>query len=126
MAAVVIGMVLGIVGGWCSFNASRRNNDLWFVGAFVCIIVLVIMGLSLAVAHWAAIGEIAEIDEMKRMITEAIPDASELEDVYGEAAKLNRKLASAKKYNALFWADPWIPDSYATQDPIALPIKCVK
>lgn len=64
-------------------------------------------------------GERAEIESVRRDIASA--RAGSDEDVVGQAVELNRRIASAKEYNARWWADIFIPDGWDAIEPIAIP-----
>lgn len=121
---IVLGLVLLVILVFCGYKVRSDKNDQetgWVFFAFLSILVFGICLLTAGIKYIQAEGKIAELNEMRRMIREAGSDAANLEDVYGEAAKLNRKLAKAKRYNKMFVFDPWWPDKYVSQEPIALP-----
>lgn len=121
---IVMAAVLLVILVLCGFGIRSKNNDFEGLSIFVGFVSILVFGICLltaSVQYIQAEGRIAELNEMRRMISEVGPDDANMEDVYGEAAKLNRKLSKAKRYNQMFVLDPWYPDEYVNQNPIALP-----
>lgn len=122
---IVMAAVLLVILGLCVLGIRSENDDLTGIGVLVgavSSIVFAVCLLSAGINYISSAGAIAELDEMRRMISEVGPDDANMEDVYGEAAKLNRQLAKSKRYNQMFVLDPWHPDKYVEQDLIPLSV----
>lgn len=123
---IVMAAVLLVILGLCVYKfRTEKQSDMRGLWVFIGGVFIIIFGaflFSSGVNQLAAEGRIAELDEMRRMISEVGPDNANMEDVYGEAAKLNRKLAKVKRYNQMFIFEPWCPDKYVEQDLIPLSV----
>lgn len=121
---IILTVVTFVLAGLCLYGLLWGDIDsvgFWAISFGVVVGTYAGLLAGAGTRHFLAEGEIAKLNEMRRMVSDVGPNKANMEDVYGEAAKLNLDLAVAKRYNQMFVLDPWIPDKYADQEPIALP-----
>ena len=95
--------------------------DFWnsFWGVIIC--VLVGFGLfALGAAHMNAIGTVAEVEQLRALVTELGQDAR-TEDILGKVADTNMGIMGARKYNKIPIFQFWIPDKIANLELIEIP-----
>jgi hypothetical protein len=82
---------------------------------------LLTYGIGTLVEHMTYPGKAAEIEQLRQDVKRVALDASE--DVYGQAAQMNRIIVSYQAYNKKWWADLAVPDEWDSVRLIEIPEK---
>lgn len=98
---------------------TRRwwDNDLVGIGVVVLGVIGFIMLIGAIAARIDAVGDQAEIEQLRADIQTVGCIASE--DVFGQATQWNQKIASKKSYNRRWWAAWIIPNSWDAVAPLS-------
>lgn len=99
------------------------SDVLWLIkviGIMIVSTILLIGSIALGLAHFSAIGEIAEYEQLNLLVNELGVDARS-EDILGKVADWNMKIANAKRYNKISFIQFWVSDKIANLESIVIP-----
>lgn len=93
------------------------------IGVFIggtCALILSVAYFGAACSAYASIdADLAEIAVVRQAALDVRPDQAE--DVAGQVADMNRRIATAKVWNQKWYADLLYPDAWDTVTAIAMP-----
>lgn len=88
------------------------------MGGVIIAIVLVVYLMIMAGNHLSFPGEQAEIEQLRSDAAKI--DTNSSEDVAGQVAEVNRKIASMQKYNKLWYSALLVPNEWENIEPISI------
>ena len=96
------------------------DNLFVLITVIVVGLILLVVGLTLPLIHFSAIGEVEQVEQLREMVNELGIDAR-TEDILGKVADVNMALSCAKRYNKIPLIQFFVPDRIADLELIEIP-----